>query len=248
MISLLTIFKPIEPIQVSSSVSWYGRVFEENVYLYRTPSDKLDNVYFIIEPSYFVELLDNANSVFYKAKYMDIVGYIKKNEVQVTDSKPKTPFLDNVKFRIYLDISQSMYDTPNNINSSFVAQLPIYYKNATYYGKVYGKSLIEDRTNVWYYCKYTTGKTYYGYIYSDGTDQMTNIYKNTEQCNYVEEPNFHPTPDLSIIEPQSNDYKIVVILICVPVAIFVFMIIKSGFILRLNKKEKVKEVTNFFDS
>ena len=241
-------------ISKSNNVEWYARILDKDIYLYRTPIDTIeDNVYFIIEPTYFVKLTASYDSIFYKAEYLDISGYVKKTEVQVVQSPPNQPFLENINFRIYGERSQQMRSTPNSNagSSSQVCYLPYLSKDAIYYGKIYGESVIEGRTNIWYFCKYTSSKSYYGYIYSDGCDQLTPYEINDEECVYIDFPDFakrNETTELSIIDPTSKNYGIIIGLICVPVGIFLIMIIKSQVILRLNKKEKSKEVKMFFDS
>lgn len=237
--------------KTSQHVEWYGQVLDQNVYLYRTPTDIIqDNVYFIVEPTYFVKLIDNANDKFYKAEYLDIACYVKKNEVQVVSSTPDTPFLVNINFRVFSNSSQQMRSIPatSGGSSTQVAYLPIFCKDAVYYGKIYGESAIEGRTNVWYFCKYTLDKTYYGYIYSDGCDQMTAIKKNTGTYDYVEAPDFNlkiENENLSVVSKSSPEYKYLIVLISIPVALFLFMIVRSNIILKISKKEKAKEVKLF---
>ncbi|MBQ8430493.1 MAG: hypothetical protein IJX26_00910 [Clostridia bacterium] len=253
-IALLSILFLISPSlnTTSTNIEWFAQVLDEEVFLYKSPiNEEKDNLYFMIEPTYFVKLLESANSTFYKAQYMDIVGYVKKREVQVVDSVPKNPFLTNIRFRVYLDYSQTMRSAPTTNGSDEICYLPYLCKEAIYYGKIYGESVVEERTKIWYYCSYSLDKNYYGYIYSDGCDQMTKINPNTEVVNYIDEPNFEMKTNnnnLSVITPTSNNYKIVIILISIPVAIFVFMLLRSNLILKSKKKEKAKEVKLFFDS
>ena len=99
VLSLLSIvlLSNIIPInQPKTNVEWYGQVLEQDTYLYRTPTNKIENnVYFIIEPTFFVKLIENANNLFYKVEYLDISGYVKKNEVQVVKNKPSNPSCGN---------------------------------------------------------------------------------------------------------------------------------------------------------
>ena len=235
--------------------TWYARILDENVCLYKSPVDDIsNNTYFILEPTYFVRLIENANSNFYKVQYRDITGYVKKNEVKVILSTPQTPFLEHVNFRIFSQISQFMRSSPTTSegSSSQVYFLPYYSQDADYYGKIYGESAVVDRTNIWYFCKYTADKEYFGYIYSDGVDKMTKYDKNYEICEYVASPDFsatdkQETPNLKI-SPNTNKFRILIIIVSIPAIIFVFMIFKSNIILKLQKKERVKEVKPFFDS
>lgn len=239
---------------LKSSQEWYGRITSEKVYLYASPySDSISNAYFEIEPTYFVKLLDNANETYYKAQYLDLVGYVKKTDVKVTATTPQTPYLNNINFRIYSEISQTMRTVPSSSegSQSQVCYLPYFCKDALYYGKIEGESAISGRTNIWYFCRYENSKAYYGYIYSDGCDQMKEYSPNTEIVEYVDAPNFNVAEDnspLAIVNSNDKSYGLIIALISIPVAIFLIMIIRSGVILKSNKKEKAKEIKLFFDS
>lgn len=256
ILSLLSVMllSNIVPInQNINYVEWYGQILDQNVYLYRSPNNIIqDNVYFIIEPTYFVKLTESANSQFYKAEYLDITGFIKKSQVQVVKNKPTTPYLENINFRVFSSSSQQMRTVPSSSGGSKtqVAYIPLFSKDPIYYGKIYGESAIEGRTNVWYYCKFSYDKDYYGYIYSDGCDQMKSFTKNSGTYEYVDYPDFslkiEPTPS-AIIEKSSNKYKYLIVLISIPVAIFLIMIIRGSIILKSNKKERAKEVKVFLD-
>ena len=253
LLSIVVLSNIIPITQNTNSIEWYGQVLEQDVYLYRTPNNVVkDNVYFIIEPTYFVKLTENANSQFYTAEYLDIIGYVKKNDVQVVKGKPTTPYLENINFRIFSSSSQQMRTVPSSSGGSKtqIAYIPLFSKDPIYYGKVYGESAIDGRTNVWYYCKFSYDQDYYGYVYSDGCDQMKPFTKNTESYNYVDFPDFSlkiEPSELSIVKKSSNEYKYLIIFISVPVALFLIMIIRGSAILKSNKKERAKEVKVFLD-
>jgi len=150
----------------ANKIQWFARIFDDNIYLYKTPNNTVsDNIYFVLQPTYFVELLEEANSTFYKAKYLDIEGYVKKNEVQVVATPPRTPYANNINFRIFNNSSQIMRTIPSASggNSTQVCFLPLFSQDAQFYGYIEGESAIPQRTNIWYFCKYTLDKTYYGY-------------------------------------------------------------------------------------
>ena len=249
---LLSNILPIN--QTTNKIEWYGQILDQDVYLYQTPNNIIENnVYFILEPTYFVKLIENANSQFYKVEYLDISGYIKKNEVHVVKNTPTNPYLENINFRIFSSSSQQMRTIPSSSGGSKtqVTYIPLFSKDPIYYGKIYGESAIEGRTNIWYYCKYSYDKNYYGYVYSDGCDQMKSYTKNTEAYEYVSEPNFNLTiepENASLINKSSNEYKYLILLISIPVVFFIFMIVRSSSILKSNKKERAKEVKLFHDS
>ena len=243
MFSLIGLFKPIPFVSADTGV--YAQILNSGYYLYKTPVDNTNytNVYFMLENSYFVELLSDYNNEFYKAKYMDVVGYVKKNQVQCVQGTPKTPYLNNVSFRVYNNISRSMYDKPfaNTNNPTLKTYLPLYCTDLIYYGKIYGESAIEERTNIWYYCKYTvTGVC--GYIYSDSCDKMTTIVPNNEKLPYISSPawNSNTSNSTQLISINSMSFKITTILISIPFVVFAFFLFRLAV-----KKRNKKEVDTF---
>lgn len=242
---LLTIFSlvPLCPTSYTPKI-WYGRVFDL-AYFYSLPQD--DSEMFAIEPSYFVQLTADFNTTFYRAKYMGVEGFVKKKDVQVTSSNIKKPFLNDIFFRVYLSQSQTIYSSPTS-NSSVIKEIPLYTKNVCFIGKINGQTLISERSNEWYYCSYTLDKTYYGYVYSEGIDQMTKINKNVEECDYVEYADFStPTNQLSVVPQDSQSYNLVVIFVILAVGVFVILALKGKSIIE-NKGKKNKEVTNFLEN
>ena len=242
-LSLIGLFKPIPYVNANTGV--YAQILQSGCYLYKTPVDNTNylNVYFMLENSYFVELLNDYNDEFFKAKYMDVVGYVKKNQVQCVQGSPKTPYLTSVSFRVYNNISRSMYDKPfaNTNNPTLKVYLPLYCDDLIYYGKVYGESAIEERTNVWYYCKYTvTGMC--GYVYSDSCDKMSTIVPNSEKLPYISSPiwNTNVSTTTQLISVNSKPFKVTTILISIPFAIFTFFLFRL-----VLKKHNKKEIDTF---
>ena len=240
VISLISsIFQPIPCVQAESSA--YAQILQAGSYLYKTPVDNTNyaNVYFLLENSYFVELISDYNDEFYKARYIDIIGYVKKSQVQCVKGTPKKPFLNNVSFRVYNNSSRSMYDKPfaNSNNPTLKIYLPLYCEDLIYYGKVYGESAIEERTNIWYYCKYTVTNQC-GYVYSDACDKMDTIIPNNEKLPYIDSPQWNiATTNNQLIAMNSKPFKITTLVICIPFAIFTLLLFRIAIKKRDNKKE-----------
>lgn len=236
---LISIFQPIN--YVNAQAPAYAQILHAGCYLFKTPVDNTNyaNVYFMIENSYFVELLNEHNDEFYKAKYLDVIGYVKKSQVQCVQGVPKTPYLNNISFRVYNDLSRAMYDKPymNSNNPTLKIFLPLYCQNLLYYGMIYGESAVEERTNIWYYCKYTvTGEC--GYVYSDSCDKMTTITPNTEKLPYISSPQWNiQTHSNQLIAVNTKPFKISIVIICIPFVIFAFCLIRIAYSKQQNKKE-----------
>ena len=233
------------PIYATKQETYYARVLFEQVYLYKTPTEdnSLANIYFELPKTYFVELIGKEGD-FYKAKYLDLYGYVKKDSVQAVSEAPINPFLTNINFRVYASLSETMWSNASTQNTStIITQLPHLTNNLTYIGKITGECLIENRTNEWYFCKYTADKEYYGYVYSDFCDQMSPIANNFEELEYITNPTFEIiVPPTKTIPQNSNTVGIVIGILSIPVLIFVFMIIKGTKILsgeKISKKEVI---------
>ena len=230
--------------------TYFARIMFDEVYLYITPNEINDssNIFFELPKTYFVELTDSANDLFYKANYLSFSGYVKKDSVQTIAGVPTSPYLDNINFRIYAEMSRDLRSEPNlsNGSSSQVAYIPLYTRNITYYGKIVGETLIDGRTNIWYYCKYSADKDYFGYVYSDFCDEMTLITENTEKVTYLDNPTFAPIniPNNYTIPQNDNKLGIIVGILSIPAVVFLLMIIKGKHILS-KEKFKDKEVIDY---
>lgn len=232
-------------VEASENKTYYARILFEQVYLYKSPIDNnnYDNVYFELPKTYFVELLSRHED-FYEARYLNFTGYVKKDSVQAVSSTPQKPFLTNITFRVYAEMSEQLKSSPTE-QSSIIVSIPHLTKNITYLGKINGESLIEGRTNLWYYCKYSLDKDYYGYVYSDFCDKMPVIEPNTEEVVFTTNPTFEkPKQTTNTIPVTNNAVGIVIAILSIPALIFVFLLMKGTRI--LNKEHiKSKEVVDY---
>ena len=248
---LLSIQNSILPTYASTYDTYFARVMYDDVFLYKTPVDisSYENVMFVIPKTYFVELTEDAGTDFYKANYLDFTGYVKKSEVQAIEGRPENPYLADMHFRVYNDLSRDLRSEPTTINGadSQIAYITLS-RNLTFYGIIYGETKVEGRTNVWYYCKYTADTDYYGYVYSDFCDEFdyTDIPENTEDVTYIPYPEFGKVVEEAPISlpTESKTTTIVIAILCVPALIFVVMIIKSSKLVSKNKANQ-KEVKDF---
>ena len=174
----------------------YAQIKSDDTYLYKTPSNAtVQNAYFALPNTYFVMLLSNYNDYLYKVQYRDIVGYVLKQKVYPIKEKPKTPYLQNITFRVYSSDGTKVYYSPFNTqeqNSFYFVEV---FQTINYYGYILGDELIENRGLSWYY-----GKTNFenqtsnqnanqnaitGYFYSGLCDSLSSIPQNTESVTYI---------------------------------------------------------------
>ena len=244
---LLLIFESSSPtVYALNQQTYFAKVLFDQVYLYKTPTDNnnVSNILFELPKTYFVELED-ANGQFYKAKYLDQIGYVKKDCVQAIIGTPTQPFLD-LNFRVYADLSTHLKTSPVSASNT-LKQIPLLTKNIRFYGKVNGETLIEGRTSVWYYCKYETNtESYFGYVYSDFCDEMPNeIPLNNEKVEFTNNPTFEEDiPQINSIPITNNSVGIIIGILSIPALIFVFMIMKGSKILSREKYQS-KEVVDY---
>ena len=68
---------------------------------------------------------------------------------------------------------------------------------------------------------------------------MSTIVKNTEKLPFIDEPVWKTeiVESNQLIKVDSNPYKLTVILICIPFALFALLLIKFAFTKKTNKKE-----------
>ena len=248
LLIILILSESTMPCVYANDTIYYARIMQEDTYLYRSPIDVNDtsNVYFELPKTYFVELCSSPNAEFYEARYMNTVGYVKKNSVQAVNSPPITPFLDNVNFRIYADLSRNIYPSPDSSNTPII-KMPSLSQNITYIGSIQGECLIEGRTDIWYYCRYIADNTYEGYVYSDFCDKMSIIMPNIEDVIYTKNPTFTITDaEKNSIGFNNNLVGIIIGILSIPALIFLFMIIKSKQILTRDSQSK-KEIIDYYN-
>ena len=249
---LLSIQNSLTVAYASTYDTCFARVMYDDVYLYKTPVDisSYDNVMFVIPKTYFVELTEEANSDFFKANYLNFTGYVKKDQVQAIQGQPQNPYLTNTGFRVYNDLSRDLRSEPTTINGSDtqIAYIPLFCRDLTFYGIIYGETKVDGRTNVWYYCKYTADQEYYGYVYSDYCDEFNYnaIPENTENVTYIPYPEFGKVEENSdfALPEENKTTTLVIAILCVPALIFVFMILKNSKLIK-DKRDNQKEVKDF---
>lgn len=235
-------------VYASEPTTYYARIMQDNVYLYKQPIDveNVNNIYFKLPRTYFVELINSANTQYYEVNYSSIKGYVKKDAVQAILGKPSTPYLTDIHFRVFAELSRDMREQPNTSQSSDgqIIYLPSLTKNLTYYGEIEGETLIDGRTNIWYYCKYSADKDYFGYVYSDFCDQLSPITLNTEEVTYTNSPTFEKEIDQPTSLPVENKTTgLIIVVLSIPAIICVYLFVKGSNVHQ--SKQKKKEVIEY---
>jgi hypothetical protein len=215
---------------------------------------------FEIPKSYFVELISQYDDVFYKAKYIDITGYIKINEVSPVSTAPQNPYANDITFRVYSSDGINVRTEPYTKNGleTIKGSLTVLDENVFYYGKIEGEEVIKNRGNIWYYCKYKTNKEMiYGYVYAGYCDMLTKINENNEEATYTSNPFFITQSEIINNQLTTNNSikNTILILTTIPTILFLFLLFKPYQITKKEKqnkksiliKPKQKENKTFYD-
>ncbi len=208
-----------------SEQSSYGLIVESKTILYRTPvnSDESDNIYFYLPETYFVELLEKVDEVFYKVKYVDLVGYVKFSAINVKDYIPVSKFPTNLSLKVSGDITANIRLMPNT-GSELVTTLPSG-ASAEYYNKIEGQQL-NSGSSYWYYIKVTNGsQSLWGYIYAD-------YITVTSEILIPNDISAQPSNDKKDPDEKLNDkytfwtQVLIAVAICIPVVFIIYLIFK----------------------
>lgn len=213
----------------------YARVESDNVSLYKTPSlSQTDNVLFDLPKSYFVLLITNFSTDFYKAQYRDVVGFVLKDSVEAVEETPVAPYLKDVTFRVFSSDGMHLMASPS-ISSMAICDVDIT-RDMDYYGTCYGDEMIDGRGNVWYYTKYGEN---FGYLYSGLCDRLSNIPVNNEQTTLKPNPFDNTNNDYlySLIEMSLPMKILLIFLVSLPAFVIVILLFKP---IRLKDKKKDK--------
>lgn len=205
----------------SSTQELHFAKVEKSTIFYDFPSKvKEDNQKFILEETYFVKVLGEEKEFFY-VNYLNLKGYVLKENLELVNEKIEKPFLKNVTFtttkKTYL------YSRPK-FSENLVLENINEKENILYIGKIFGES-IDESGNVWYYsCLQKNGKEIYGYIHSSFTNNLSPITENQEIST-------------KLISNVSNTYKLlsldfnsqgmIILIISVPLFLLFFLFTKG---------------------
>ena len=218
--------------------NFFAQIQTENVFLFE---DKGTKPLFEIPNTFYVNLLEDENEGYYKARYMNVVGYVRANEIQCVNEYPAVPYLDYVNFRILAEQSAELRSEPSRSKglNSLITELPLYETNFVYYGKIEGDEVVPAKGTEWYYVSYTKNSvTQYGYVYSGLTDMFTNFTLNSISLYPIAKHNWQVVTDnnetIPSFEPPSTSELAIILAIIIPTILLLLIMLKTG-----GKKSKV---------
>jgi|LGOV01.1.fsa_nt_gb hypothetical protein len=210
------------------STPTYARIKYNNALFYKTATLNSDNgnVYFLLEQSYFVELISDENTDFYKAKYLDLLGFVKKVEVECVTEDIETPYLNSITFNSNIAEIVNIRSLPST-DSETIYTLPANTNNVKYIGKISGQEAITSLGNIWYYCYYTAlDIVYAGYVYAPLTSNLTSIIPNSVTATVTSINHFNSTNSFLSIKP--NFRILLTFLTLIPIIFIVYLLFKKS--------------------
>lgn len=222
----------------------YAKV-KENCFLFKTSdvnNSSYHNVTYIIPESYFVIILSQINSYIYKVQYRSKIGYVTADSINLVDFIPVQSFLNNITFDIPEGVGTQIRQTPSvDDSSNILAIIPAGAKNISYIANIIGVIPSGGSSNVWYYCSYSPmsdpTSVYEGYVYSEKTENLSNIEYNNEGVVDADISDSGDNEDSIVISPLIK--YILISVMCLPI-IIIFTLLAINF----KRNKKTKEVVN----
>lgn len=235
-------FPNFQPSLAFAEQKQFARVLNENAYLYKNPvyQQTEENVFFLLEKTYFVQLYEITNDYFYKASYMGIDGYVLKSDVRCVAETPQTPYANSSSFRVYAQNGLTLRSSPTTKNGMFnkVATIPFLDSNLQYVGKISAEESVAYRGSDWFFCRYFKGdEQFEGYVYAGYCDMLTPIAENLEVVTYIDYPIFQntskptQTPASGSAEQGGGVSKtaiIVIVTVSLPALLILFLIFRPS--------------------
>lgn len=224
----------------------FARITNNNIYFYSAPAD--DSKLFTLPNTYFVELLEKAGSAYYKARYIDLYGYVKVDDVTPVVGVPSNPFAEKQSLRVIAPSYLEMRSGPKSTSPfEIVDTVPYLTVDIIYYGSISGEPMVPDSTNIWHYCKYVKQNTSStGYLYSLFCDKLQTAPPNTEILDIKTTPVFpDPLPEkntVSNLNFSSPAQIAIVVAVSLPCLLIVYLIFKPTKIVNEQTKKKKRKI------
>ena len=227
----------------AKSPQW-AQIKNSNTYLYKSAelNSSINNKWCLIENTYFVKILNNYNSEYYKVEYNGINGFVKKTEIYLVNETPTMPYPSTTTFAVgktncYMRSKPQIKDNTYNT----ICVVPANTTGLKYIGKTIGEEAIDFKGCVWYLAEYNGCV---GYIYSAYTTSINPIKENVEQVSVF------VGNDFSKINPLTNLTCVVLIVITlIPCLIILFMLYfpRHNKVKQQVKVKKLKNTITYFD-
>ena len=224
---------------------YFAKIENSETYIYSLPNDKNENKLFEIPKTYFVELLSQYNEYFYKAKYLDLTGYVKINEVSPVTNTPSNPYANNITFRVYSNDGLNIRSEPHTKNGleTIKGSLNVLDENIMYYGKISGEEVIKNRGTTWYYCKYKNDReVVLGYVYAGFCDMLSPIKENNENFTVCNNPFTTNNTEINSTTNNKDVKSLILIFTITPTLFLILLLFKPFKIIEKESKKQTKSI------
>ena len=224
----LTGLSPIYTAKAESEVkTYYAQISSDEAYFYSDALDHESTALFVLPETYFVLLLGEEPN-FYYAKYKDLYGYVKKNEVTPVSGTP-TLESPNTTFRNMLLHNLEVYDKPF-VGANAIASLSPVQSNVTYYGTIEGDALVPSSTHTWLYCKAGDGSSSIcGFVFSYYCDTVLSPGKNTvDHLPVIEGPLSFEIVSEQPAGMSDSVIAIIILAICLPCLVVLYLLLSPA--------------------
>ena len=211
----------------------YAKV-KKNCMLFKTEdvsSVSFININFIVPETYFVLIIDKVNDDVLKVQYKSKIGYVAIDTVEIVDIIPIEPWLEDITFDIKLNVGTQLRSLPYaDENNNIKTIIPAGAKNIKYIANVNGTIPSGGTSSIWYYCQYSPSadptSIYEGYVYSEKTENLTNIKNNFEAINQSVSTTTNNESEEGIVINSTIKYILIAVM-CLPILIvFLFLVFK----------------------
>lgn len=208
---------------------FYAKIQTSGVNFCSSPSEA--SALFEIPVSYFVEV-ESVVDDYYKARYDDLWGFVKKEKVSLMDGIPQSPFAA-ASFRAF--VPYYLHQSTSQNSSSLANITPE--MTLKFYGSKFGEQ-VTSTSNLWHYVSVSQGEqTVFGYIFSSLVDPQPKPAQNTETFNVVGE-DVLSTPTTEFTSLSVGTKVILIVAIGVPSLLILYFLIKPTKIMQLSKSKK----------
>lgn len=236
--SLTLLISTANVVNVHANTNSFARIKNNNSYLYKSANinENTENKWCLLPETFFVKIINNMNEHFFKVEFADLVGYVKKVDVNLVNETPKNPYPSKTTFTTKSATSCYLRSSPkiSGAISNVVATLPANSNNLEFLGKIIGEEAIDLQGTIWYLTKFNGT---YGYIYSYYTNTFITSQINTEQVTLkvsLENTNLNP-----LTNPES---AMLIFIILIPVMLILTLLYKPKKVRKslnmANKKHK----------
>ncbi len=220
----------------------YAKV-DDDCLLFKTTDTELilySNIHFTIPKGYFVTIITSITSEVVKVKYGAFTGFVKTSKIKTVSGTPKKPTLENITFSIKESSSTQIRKTPTTDEQDNILHIiPSATTNIKYIAEVSGEIPPSGSSHTWYFAEYSPESdpvsVYYGYIYSEKTENLTVIPENHEFESELLHSDNQTTIEENYIHLSGGVKAVLIVIISLPMLIIFIILLVST---KRNKNDK----------